>query len=75
MLEAGRGIEGKFHEEVQQEDEKAAELFSKKGVKIHYMTDAEFNAWEEASKASAWKNFAEQVKNGKKIIDAAVALR
>ena len=75
MLDVGRGIEGKFHEEVQQEDEKAAELFSKKGVKIHYMTDAEFKAWEEASKASAWKNFAEQVKNGKKIIDAATALR
>jgi TRAP-type C4-dicarboxylate transport system substrate-binding protein len=75
MLEVGRGIEKKFHDEVQQEDEKAADLFSKKGVKIHFMTDAEFKAWEEASKNSAWKTFAEQIKGGKKIIDAAVALR
>ena len=75
MLEVGRGIEKKFHDEVMQEDEKAADLFSKKGVKIHYMTDAEFKAWEEASKNSAWKTFAEKVKGGKKIIDAAVALR
>lgn len=75
MLEVGRGIEKKFHDAAMLEDEKAADLFSKKGVKIHYMTDAEFKAWEEASKNSAWKSFAEKVKNGKKIIDAAVALR
>jgi TRAP-type C4-dicarboxylate transport system substrate-binding protein len=75
MLEVGRGIEKKFHDEVMLEDEKAADLFSKKGVKIHYMTDAEFKAWEEASKNSAWKSFAEKVKGGKRIIDAAIALR
>ena len=75
MLEAGQGIERKFHDEVRQEDERAADLFSKKGVKIHYMTDAEFKSWEEASKSSAWKTFAEQVKGGKKIIDAALAQR
>ena len=75
MLEVGRGIEKKFHDEVMLEDDKAADLFSKKGVKIHYMTDAEFKAWEEASKNSAWKSFAEKVKGGKKIIDAAVVLR
>jgi TRAP-type C4-dicarboxylate transport system substrate-binding protein len=75
MMEAGQGIEKKFHDEVRQEDERAADLFSKKGVKIHYMTDAEFKTWEEASKNSAWKAFAEQVKGGKKIIDAALALR
>ena len=75
MLEVGRGIEKKFHDEVMLEDEKAADLFSQKGVKIHYMTDAEFKAWEEASKNSAWKSFSEKVKGGKKIIDAAIALR
>jgi TRAP-type C4-dicarboxylate transport system substrate-binding protein len=75
MLETGQGIEKRFHDEVVQEDEKAADLFSKKGVKIHYMTDAEFKAWEEMSKNSAWKSFAEQIKGGKKIIDAAIALR
>lgn len=75
MLEVGRGIEKKFHDEVMLEDDKAADLFSKKGVKIHYMTDAEFKAWEEASRNSAWKSFAEKVKDGKRIIDAAFALR
>ncbi len=75
MLAAGQGIEKRFHDEVQLEDERAAELFSKKGVKIHYMNDAEFRAWEDLSKQSAWKKFAESVKNGKRIIDAAVSLR
>ena len=75
MTEAGRAIEKKFHEEVQQEDERATALFSKKGVKIHYMTDAEFKAWEDLSKQSAWKKFGERLKNGKKIIDAAASLR
>jgi TRAP-type C4-dicarboxylate transport system substrate-binding protein len=75
MMEVGRGIEKKFHDEVMLEDDKAADLFSKKGVKVHYMTDAEFKAWEEASRNSAWKTFSEQIKGGKKIIDAAIALR
>lgn len=75
MLEVGRGIEKKFHEEVMREDENAAKLFSNKGVKIHYMTDMEFKAWEEASKRSAWKSFTEQIKDGKKIIEAALAHR
>lgn len=75
MLEVGRGIEKRFHQEVALEDENAAKLFSQKGVKIHYMTDNEFKAWEEASKNSAWKSFAEKVKDGKRIIDAALALR
>ena len=75
MLETGRGIEKRFHDEVQSEDERAADLFSKKGVKIHYMTDSEFKAWEELSKQSAWKSFAGDIKTGKKIIDSALSLR
>jgi len=75
MIEIGREIEKRFHQEVALEDEKAAQLFSQKGVKIHYMTDSEFKAWEEASKNSAWKSFAEKVKDGKRIIDAALSLR
>lgn len=75
MLSVGREIEKGFHEEVQKEDERAAELFSKKGVKIHYMSDPEFKAWEEMAKKSAWKNFGENVKSGKKLTDAALSLR
>jgi len=39
------------------------------------MTDAEFKAWEDLSKQSAWKKFGKRLKYGKKIIDAAVSLR
>ena len=75
MLESGREIEKRFHDEVLLEDENAANLFAKKGVKIHYMTDSEFKAWEELSKQSAWASFSKDIKTGKKLVDSALLLR
>jgi TRAP-type C4-dicarboxylate transport system substrate-binding protein len=75
MMETGLEIEKRFNDESLKQDGKAAELFAQKGVKIHYLTDSEFKAWEEIAKQSAWKNFVRDVKAGKKLIDAALSVR
>ena len=75
MLGAGREAEKQYFEEVQKEDYRAVDLFSKKGVKVHSMTDTEFKAWKEVGKNSSWKVFTETVKNCKKFIDSAMNVR
>jgi len=45
--------------------------YTKAGVDIHYMTEAEFNAWMEFAKKTAWKNFAETVDGGQELLDLA----
>jgi len=45
--------------------------YTKAGVDIHYMTEAEFNIWMEFAKKTAWKNFAETVDGGQELLDMA----
>lgn len=51
---------------------KLIEEYTKAGVDIHYMTEAEFNEWMEFARKTAWKNFAETVDGGQELLDLAV---
>jgi len=51
--------------------DKLIAAYTKAGVDIHYMTEAEFNAWMEFAKETAWKNFAETVDGGQELLDLA----
>jgi len=51
--------------------DKLIAAYSKAGVNIHYMTEAEFNTWMEFAKETAWKNFAETVDGGQELLDLA----
>ncbi len=75
MLTSGRETERRYNEAERKDEEQTVDSFSKRGVKIHSMSDSEFNAWEEIAKGSAWKSFSEKVRGGKKILDAALAAR
>jgi TRAP-type C4-dicarboxylate transport system substrate-binding protein len=52
--------------------DKLIEEYTKAGVDIHYMTEAEFNQWLEFAKKTAWKNFAETVDGGQELLDMAL---
>jgi TRAP-type C4-dicarboxylate transport system substrate-binding protein len=52
--------------------DKLIEAYTKAGVDIHYMTEAEFNEWLEFAKQTAWKNFAETVDGGEALLDLAL---
>ena len=51
--------------------DKLIEEYTKAGVDIHYMNAAEFNAWQQFAKKTAWKNFAETVDGGQVLLDLA----
>ena len=51
--------------------DKLIAAYTKAGVDIHYMTEAEFNEWMEFAKKTAWKNFAETVDGGQELLDLA----
>jgi TRAP-type C4-dicarboxylate transport system substrate-binding protein len=52
--------------------DKLIEAYTKAGVDIHYMTQAEFDEWLEFAKQTAWKNFAETVDGGQELLDLAL---
>ncbi len=48
------------------------EKFSEAGVKLHFMTEAEFKEWLAFARKTAWKNFAETVPEGKELLRMAL---
>jgi TRAP-type C4-dicarboxylate transport system substrate-binding protein len=52
--------------------DKLIDAYTKAGVDIHYMTEAEFNEWMEFAKKTAWKEYAETVEGGQELLDLAV---
>ena len=49
-----------------------ADKFSEAGVKLHFMTEAEFKEWLAFAQKTAWKNFAETVPEGKELLRMAL---
>ena len=47
-------------------------VYTKAGVKIHYMTKPEFEKWLEFAKKTAWKNYADTVPGGQELLDMAL---
>jgi TRAP-type C4-dicarboxylate transport system substrate-binding protein len=45
--------------------------YSKAGVDIHYMNEAEFNTWLKFAQETAWKNYAETVDGGQELLNLA----
>jgi TRAP-type C4-dicarboxylate transport system substrate-binding protein len=52
-------------------DDELIKEFTKAGVEIHYMNQAEFNEWFEFAKKTAWKDFAQTVEGGQELLDLA----
>jgi TRAP-type C4-dicarboxylate transport system substrate-binding protein len=51
---------------------KLIEEYTKAGVQIHYMNQAEFNQWLEFAKKTAWKEYAETVPGGQEYLNLAL---
>ena len=49
--------------------------YKEAGVKLSYMKKSDFDAWLAIAKQSSYKNFAEKVPNGQKLIDMALAVK
>jgi hypothetical protein len=62
-------------DESKKDDVRLAEVFTKAGAKAEDMDDASFAKWRELAKKTAWKDFAENTKNGQKLLDMALDVK
>jgi TRAP-type C4-dicarboxylate transport system substrate-binding protein len=52
--------------------DKLVDSFTKAGVEIHYMNQAEFNQWLDFAKETAWKEYAQTVDGGQELLNLAL---
>ncbi|MCT7374689.1 TRAP transporter substrate-binding protein DctP [Chelativorans salis] len=74
ILDAGEKAEAFFNEEIRSGDELMVETYENAGVEVVEMSKADYDAWLEVAKDSAYKNFAEKVPGGDKLIEKALAV-
>jgi TRAP-type C4-dicarboxylate transport system substrate-binding protein len=75
LLAAGRVSEAYFDKESKGLDDQMVESFRKAGVEVVTMTSAEYDAWVKLAQESSYKRFASEVSDGRKLIDAALAVK
>ncbi len=75
VMEVGASLEKFGMDESKKDDQQMVDIFSKAGAKAADMDEATFNQWRAIAKASAWKDFADNVKNGKALLDMAEAVK
>jgi hypothetical protein len=51
------------------------EVFKKNNVEVVTLTPAEYDAWIKIAQESSYKRFADEVPDGKKLIDEALAVK
>jgi TRAP-type C4-dicarboxylate transport system substrate-binding protein len=75
ILAAGKKAEQYITKESALLDSEMEKVFKEKGVQIHQMTEADFNAWIALAKKTSYKKFAEKVKGGDQLIAKALAVK
>jgi TRAP-type C4-dicarboxylate transport system substrate-binding protein len=71
---AAKKAEAFYLEEAKKEDAASTEVFSKAGVEIAKMSADDFNAWRELAKKTSYKSFVDEVPDGQKLLDLALAV-
>jgi TRAP-type C4-dicarboxylate transport system substrate-binding protein len=74
VMDVGHSLEKYALDACKADDRKVADVFGKAGDKVSDMNAQQFAAWKKLAQQSAWKNFAENVKDGKHLIDMANAV-
>jgi TRAP-type transport system periplasmic protein len=75
LLAAGKKSEEYFKGESKKLDDEMVAVFKKNNVEVATMTAEEYDAWIKIAQESSYKNFAGEVPDGKKLIDAALAVK
>ncbi|MEE2951376.1 MAG: TRAP transporter substrate-binding protein DctP [Pseudomonadota bacterium] len=74
LMDAGQKAEDYFAGEAEKLDQTLVDTYKKAGVEVVEMTPENYDAWLEIAKETSYKNFAEKVPNGQKLIDEALAV-
>lgn len=75
VMDVGASLEKFAIQSCKEDDQALAEVYGKAGATVHDMAEATFLKWRQLAKESAWKNFEESVKDGKKLMDMAEAVK
>ncbi len=75
ILKAGKNAEAYFEGRIDAVNKEAIKAFEDHKVKVVALSDADYQAWIEVAKTSAYARFAKEVPNGQKLIDEALAVK
>ena len=75
VMEVGASLEKFGMDEARKDDTRMADVFAKGGAVVHDMDDANFAKWRAIAEQSAFKDFAENIKNGRALLDMALAVK
>ena len=75
LVAAGKKSEAYFNEASKKLDDEMVETFKKNNVEVVTLTEDEYAAWLKIAQESSYKQFASEVSDGKKLIDAALAVK
>src|SRR5438132_5588797 len=75
LIKAGKKAEDFFNQATKKLDDEMVDTFKKNNVEVVTMSQAEYDAWLKIAQESSYKEFANEVPDGKKLIDAALAVK
>ena len=75
LLKAGKKAEDFFNQATKKLDDEMVDTFKKNNVEVVSMSQPEYDAWLKIAQESSYKEFANEVPDGKKLIDAALAVK
>ncbi|MEO6986470.1 MAG: TRAP transporter substrate-binding protein DctP [Paralcaligenes sp.] len=74
VMEVGHSLESFSLDACKKDDAKLADVYRKAGDKVLTMNEQQFNMWKAVAEKSSYKDFAEHVKDGAKILKMAQAV-
>lgn len=75
ISEVGASLEKFGVEEAKKDDQRMAEVFTKAGAKVSDMDEKAFMAWRGVAEQTAFKDFAENIKDGRALLDMALSVK
>ena len=75
LLDAGKKAQAYYEGKADAVNEEAIKAFRDHGKKVVTLSDADYNAWVDLARKSSYKRFSDDVPNGKKLIDDALAVK
>jgi TRAP-type C4-dicarboxylate transport system substrate-binding protein len=75
LMKAGKKSEEYFNNASKKLDDDMVDTFKKNNVEVVTLTPAEYDAWLKVAEASSYKQFSSEVSDGKKLIEAALAVK
>jgi TRAP-type C4-dicarboxylate transport system substrate-binding protein len=75
VMEVGASLEPFAIEGAKKDDKLLAEVYGKAGAKVADMDQAAFDKWLAVAKETSYKNFSDNVANGKQLMDMALSVK